>query len=757
MKNKPLILGKHWPPFIQRRTSLILCFLFLLSYNLAPAADNPDAILHARGYNIIPSPQQVELGAGDVEVDETWVVSSNVGDDIAFKELIRVAAELHDLKFSTTGEKKIYLSVQPGIVKGANDPALNEQGYLIRISNASIEIIGNSKPGLFYGVQSLLQLIRADRKGNLKVPEGVIRDWPEFQLRFIHWDTKNHLDKFATLKEDLDRLARLKVNMISFEVWDKFKFPGYPEIGVKEGFTSAQLQELVNYGLERHIQIVPNLQVPAHMQWVLKHEKYAHLRADGSDYQACMCDPETDKLIFGLFQDVLNATKGVDYFHVSTDEVYYAGICKKCKLPYNEVNRSLAFVDFVNKTHQFLSSKGRRMIIWSEWPLMPEHVSKLPADVINGVLGSSYFVGRMQPVTEADYIREENRRGIRQLVYTAQTASLAPINFSGAGRQQAMEDVHNKFLSKAKKGNPIGSFAAGWDDLGPHSELYWLGWAASAQYSWSTKVENVEHFVADFMVDFYGKEVHGMVEVYRDMEKLSDFYMRSWDKIVPVVPGDGKTRASYGNSDGKFAFHRPLKENALPQPALPFTAGLNVRPVYGTGRYHDLVEESREMVALASSVIYRLEENRVRADRNTYNLKVLLALTKFMRHHGRMFLNMEAIESNLQKAETQAAVGNAKGAVEALLFAHSTAASNIHDREKTIQHMKDVFAEKRVPGYLTREERYFKWELTLGIEEWRTKIATIISEYARKNNLELEPIESVMKNAQFSGEHTGDL
>jgi hexosaminidase len=733
-----------------------LCIMLQIRTGVAFGADNPDAILHARGYNIIPSPQQVELGPMDVLVDGSWMVSSAIGEDIAWKELIRGAESLHQLRFAQTGDKKIILSVRRGALNATDDAALNEQGYVIKISLSAIEITGNSNVGLFYGVQSLLQLLRVDGKGSLTVPEGVIRDWPELQLRFVHWDTKNHLDKVSTLKEYIDRLTRLKVNMISFEIWDKFKFPSYPEVGVKEGFTPAQLQELVDYGLERHIQIVPNLQVPAHMQWILKHEKYAHLRADGSDYQACMCDPETDKLIFGLFQDVLNATKGVDYFHVSTDEVYYAGICKKCKLPYNEVNRSLAFVDFVNKAHDYLSSRGRRIIIWSEWPLMPEHVSKLPKDVINGVMGASYFVGRMEPLTEEAYITEENKRGIRQLVYTAQTASLAPINLSGGGRQQGLEDLHNKFTSKAKRGNPIGMFAAGWDDRGPHSELHWLGWAAAAQYAWSSNVESAEHFVADFMVDFYGPGVHGMVDVYSDMEKLANFYTRSWDQIVPQVPGDGKTRASYGYSAGKFPFPRPLKQNYLPQPALPFTAGLNVLPVYGGGRYKELVDEAKTINQLATSVIYRLEESRVRADRNQYNFRVLLALARFTRHHSRMFLQMSEIENHLKTAEGHAAVGNATAAVEALLFAHSAASGNIYDREKVIKQMKDVYSETRVPGHLTLEDRYFQSESSIGMEDWLEKLGKIILDYSGKNNLNIEPIQHVLQNRQYMGENTGE-
>ncbi|MEO9003193.1 MAG: beta-N-acetylhexosaminidase, partial [Ginsengibacter sp.] len=373
---------------------VMLClFLLIITRGDAAASKDPDSVLHKLGYSIIPTPQQADLTSNNILIDDSWQILSKVGDDISVTELIQYVEKFHGIPFKGKSSKKIILNIVPGVVNGSKDSGLNNQGYLLKISSEEVQVTGNSKAGLFYGVQSLLQLFRKAGPGRLGLPEGEIRDWPNLQLRIIHWDTKNHLDRISSLKEYIDRLARLKINMVSFEIWDKFKFRTDPDIAVKDGFTPAQLQDLVNYGLERHIQIVPNIQAPAHMQWVLNLPKYAHLRADGSDYQACMCDPETYKLIFSLYQDIIDATKGVEYFHASTDEVYYAGICKKCAL-YNPENRSLAFVDFVNKAHNYLAKQNRRMIFWGEWPLAPEHIKLLPPDIIEGVLGSSYFVGR---------------------------------------------------------------------------------------------------------------------------------------------------------------------------------------------------------------------------------------------------------------------------------------------------------------------------------------------------------------------------
>lgn len=79
-----------------------------------------------------------------------------------------------------------------------------------------------------------------------------------------------------------------------------------------------------------------------------------------------------------MYEDLIEATEGVDYFYVSTDELYYAGKCDKCKRTYNVENQSRAWAEFVQRAHAFLSERDRRMIIWLEYPLLPKHVSLLP-------------------------------------------------------------------------------------------------------------------------------------------------------------------------------------------------------------------------------------------------------------------------------------------------------------------------------------------------------------------------------------------
>ena len=230
-------------------------------------------------------------------------------DAIAVRRLAEGARELHELVFEGSGERKIVLKAQPGLVKNVKGKDNAAQSYTIKISPAQIEISGNSEQGVFYGVQSLLQLIRVDSKGRCRLPAGTITDWPALALRFVHWDTKHHQSRMETLKRYIDWAAFFKVNAIGFEMEDKYEYPSHPVIGAPGAYTKEQMHELTRYALERYIELVPQVQAPAHLAFVLKHPEFAHLRVTPDcNYQVSMCNEEAMDLIFDMYQDMIDAT-----------------------------------------------------------------------------------------------------------------------------------------------------------------------------------------------------------------------------------------------------------------------------------------------------------------------------------------------------------------------------------------------------------------------------------------------------------------
>ncbi|MEM2465494.1 MAG: hypothetical protein QXL85_07810, partial [Candidatus Bathyarchaeia archaeon] len=473
--------------------------------------------------------------------------------------------------------------------------------------------------------------------------------------------------------------------------------------------------------------------------YVLKHPEFAHLREDGNNYEACLCNEKTYELIFSMYEDVIKATKGVEYFFVSTDEVYYAGICKS---PYNPEVRSLTWVEFVRKAYDFLTSRGRKVLIWAEYPLLPKHVSLLPSDIIDGVLGD-----------DLEMIKEENKHGIRQLAYVPiQGAEFLFPNYfplEEEGRYplpERLKEVFKTISIDAWLGNPLGVYGAAWDDSGLHNETFWLGWAAIAEYGWTPGTPPIEQMVVEFMNIYYGPYVTNMVDVYIGLQRQARFFESSWDRVVSRERGPG-----YGNSEGP-GIGIVRYDYTLPKPPLPVLPGLEFMPVYSDGgKYATLVEKAKKMLIENNRITHIILENMPRANRNKYNLEVLLSLAKFVAHHCRMIITMKEIEDALGAAREAARRPDPQRAIEYLNRAYKLASLIIAERYRVFNFLKNIWEKSRYPKgrevggkkfYHVLDDTKDHWadrrpdltyliapEESIGLEQWMKDLKLIIENY----------------------------
>ena len=737
-----------------------LCKKALLLLPVLALGQPPVTPLWQRGYSVIPTPQRVALEPRDIEFGAGWTWSAGAlrPDHIAVRSLVNGLREFQsmDLPAGSSG-KVVRLAVRPDTVAAPTDQALRAQAYRLAIAPEGIEITGNTDAGLFYGVQTFVQLVKRGPAGTLVLPAGVIEDWPALQLRFLHWDTKHHQDRMETLKRYLDWSARMKANMIGFELEDKFAYPTHPSIGAPGAFTSAQMQEIVNYGLERFIQVVPVVQAPAHFGYVLKHPEFAHLKADGNNYQASMCNDETYKLVFSMYDDLIAATRGVDYFFVSTDEVYYAGIESACAAPYNPANRSRQWAEFARRAHDHLAAKGRRMLAWLEYPLLPADLGTIPADVIDGVVG------------EPEFLPIEKERGTRQLIYVSMQgaeylfpdhfgidASLHdppdpgeddPLEFQRGMATGRIEEAFRQISSgPIWKANPIGVFGAAWGDSGLHNETFWLGWSAVAQYGWARTAPSPEQHAAEFMRLYYGPRVEGMVETYRMLETQARTWQRTWERAVSRVRGPG-----YGNSNGKGIGVRRYDETLAPPP-LPSLPNLAYAPSFRT-TYKGFLAEAHRRSIENDQLQHRLLDAIGRADRNQYNLEVMYALSTFIGHHWRLLQALEEAEGRLEQASALAKKGDAAAAAARLSVVHDRVSRAQREGEERFQYLAATIERSQLPKGRTVDGRQFlqvlddtkdHWagrtadqsfmaapEWSIGLETWLRDLSKLIQEYTK--------------------------
>ena len=224
--------------------------------------------LLARGYTVIPQPQKVSLNAGDISFGDGWQLrldSSVPSNDVAVEALREGLSQRFHITLDSHGSSSGVLSlhvaagsVPIGDAQDIDRSALEEQAYRIDLHQGAVAITANAPTGLFYGVDTLIQLLRP-KMGTLWLPEGTIEDWPDLQLRHIYWDDAHHLEKMDELKRAMKQAAFYKINGLVIKLEGHFQYKSAPAVVEPYALSPAQLQELTDYGLRYHIELIPYL------------------------------------------------------------------------------------------------------------------------------------------------------------------------------------------------------------------------------------------------------------------------------------------------------------------------------------------------------------------------------------------------------------------------------------------------------------------------------------------------------------------
>ena len=170
---------------------------------LAASAFGQAPSLKTRGYSVLPEPRTVELQPRDFTFGPQWRIE---GGPQAEADILREELQSRfQLRLNGRGSDGVVrLAVAAGSVA-------NEQGYQLDLAPKVITIKANAAAGLFYGIETLVQLLKKD--GNrLQLPEGRIVDWPDLAYRAIYWDDAHHLDRPEYLKQAIRQAAFYKIN-----------------------------------------------------------------------------------------------------------------------------------------------------------------------------------------------------------------------------------------------------------------------------------------------------------------------------------------------------------------------------------------------------------------------------------------------------------------------------------------------------------------------------------------------------------------
>lgn len=604
---------------------------------------------------LLPVPQQVKFTGKQFALNKNWTIDLyNTGKNIpAVISLQEEFINRYRFKLNTGTAKRnnsISLIIRDTAIKignttDTNRTALMHQAYRLEMRANKITVMANAAQGLYYGVQSLLQLLKA-QDDIVTFPEGELTDWPNMDLRMIYWDDAHHLEKTDILKREIKQAAYYKINGFALKLEGHFEYRSAAPIVEPHALSAAQYQEITDYAAAHYVQLIPYLDAPAHVSFILKHPEYKELRAfENSNYQFTVNNPKTYELLSGMFKELIDANKRVEYVLLSNDEAYYTGkAANEIDLAKSLGGNGKLLAQFIGRMADTLKKYGRKVIFWGEYPLAIDDIKNLPTHLINGVYDSSW----------APAFKE---RGIRQLIYTSTQGEepLFPNYYPlpvGKTLHKENENITArvpdllKTITKAvneKRADLAGVIVAGWADAGLHSQTFWLGYATGAAMGWNHSAVNAEELTERFFQTFYGTDNAAIKRVYELTSRQAQFYNDSWERIA----SDSRTPI-FGNSAQVYATPKPAHDQGLLVLPVPdsnnFSFGFN----WADSNYKRLqlaqsfLNESDELLLLLKKL------NAVK--RNRYNIEVIKTVAALCRQNIVMLLQLKKISELSREA-----------------------------------------------------------------------------------------------------------
>ena len=377
---------------------MALCFL------ASCAEPQGEVKSYNQGINIIPTPQSL------VQHDGFFRLGSNTAIAAASPEA-KTVAEFFAAKMRTATGLNIQVA-EKGNIQLSVDPSLdvaNDEGYTLDVTKDGAVVVAKTAQGLFYGMQSFLQLLPAEIESPSKVngiawqaPAVSIKDAPRFGYRGIMLDPCRHFMPVENVKKYLDVLSLFKMNRMHWHLTDDQgwrieikKYPKLTEIASKridgEGtehsgyYTQEEIKEIVKYAADRFITVVPELELPGHEMAAIA--AYPNLSCKGEQgtprviwgvEDIVMCPGKED--MFTFLQDVIDEMVPLfpsEYFHIGGDECPKIS-WKNCPLCQKRIKEEGLKADskhsaeerlqsyVIKRMEKYLATKGKKIIGWDE-------------------------------------------------------------------------------------------------------------------------------------------------------------------------------------------------------------------------------------------------------------------------------------------------------------------------------------------------------------------------------------------------------
>ena len=277
---------------------------------------------------LIPSVQKYRVEAGEFTLPKRLTVAVPAGEEL-------IAEQLGDELKRFNVEVAVNAEARCRFVLTNDGVPAHDQGYTLAIRPDGITVASRAPAGLFYGAQTLCNLIR-----NARGPEFAcctVTDWPDFDRRGYFFSIRKlPPEKLPLLKKSLDMMAKLKINWIMLELADAFPFKHNPYTKRKNAFTETQVRDIIGYCRRRHIEITPTLQVWSHAAWMTSHPDWDKMKEGAPKRhwysQPCPYNRQARKLTARAIDEHIELFKPKTFL-LMMDEMFFgpSQSCPKCR------------------------------------------------------------------------------------------------------------------------------------------------------------------------------------------------------------------------------------------------------------------------------------------------------------------------------------------------------------------------------------------------------------------------------------------
>ena len=361
-------------------------------------------------YQIIPIPQEIVMGQDGVfTLDNGTKVIYPEGNEKMQKNAQFLADYVKELTGNTL---QVVAGMEgKGILLQVTPNEAQPEGYQLKVTSEGVVINGGSEAGVFYGIQTLRKSIPAGKGISVSLPAVEINDAPRFSYRGAMLDVSRHFFPVEDIKSFIDMIALHNINRFHWHLSDdqgwrieiksrplltekaskrpetvigrnSGKYDGTPHEGF---YTQEQIKEIIAYAADQHITIIPEIDLPGHMQAAL--HAYPELGCTGGPYEVwrewgvsdnvlCAGNDEVLKFIEDVYAEIVELFPS-EYIHVGGDECPKTRWkeCPKCQarikalgIKGDKKHTAEEYLQsfIINHAEKFLNSKGRQMIGWDE-------------------------------------------------------------------------------------------------------------------------------------------------------------------------------------------------------------------------------------------------------------------------------------------------------------------------------------------------------------------------------------------------------